>query len=974
MAEAVALDGDTAIAGAYSDDASGTDAGSVYVYTRSNGRWSRTAKLTGSDTAAGDGFGCSVALFGDTLVVGARGDDDGGSSSGSVYVFTRAGTAWTQQAKLVATDGAMNDFFGHWVSISGDTLVVSTQYDDDVGSDSGSAYVFSRSGTTWSQEAKLLAPDGAPQDYFGGYSSLSGDTLVVGAACDDDNGAQSGSAYVFVRSAGTWAPQAKVTPTDGAAGDRFGAAVAVDGDRVFVGSPWDVDPGGISGSAYAFTRSGTSWSEQAKITAPDCAQYSEFGRWIDLDGDDVVIGAHNDDVIASNSGAVYVYSFSETAWARRAKLTVPEGAPNDTFGIGVAVDRGTVAVGASYTDANGTDSGCFHLFQQTGPFRTPQGRELSVAAPGVLGNDCDPDGDALTAALVSDAGHGQVVLAEDGSFVYTPETDWSGTDTFTYRSFDGTAYSAPATVTVTVMSPPITTLTAAPSLVSSSAVTISLSAVPGSSGEPPTTFYGLDADQRNPYLDPFVIDAEGENVVRYWSADSLGNTESVKTATVTVDRTPPSVPSPLSYATLTTTTVTLSWPAAVDALTGVSRYDVYDDGVLAGSTTLTTKALSGLEPSSTHVFSVRAVDGVGNVSAPAELTLTMPGAGDSVPIPEGGSVTATLNVEVTGYGNSTDVGVATVTITGVTGPGQLTVVRSETPPASESATFKFVDDYYDVSFTGTFTGIVTVTLPYDPRIPDARAVNLKLQHWVDNGWEEAPTTVDLANHTITAELDSLSPLALADPAGVNTVAEVKPIPSPVAFPSYGTPAGLTVRLLTTDTSAAATALPGFQVMLERSQGGTWTTAGTFSPVTGSPGNYRASAVPFAGARTVFRARLVDNALYAASDVTLTVVPKAKVSAPRSSKTYTNAYHVFYLSGSVSPKRAMSGRLEVLKYSSGRWRVVSTRAIRVYSTGTYRYGITLRRGTYRFRAYVGDNSPAATVARTYGAYSSRVWVR
>ena len=191
-------------------------------------------------------------MCGDTAVVGAEGDDDNGAYSGSAYVFVRSGSVWTEEAKLTASDGAAVDYFGVSVSVSGDTAVVGAWSGDGIVADSGSAYVFVRSGTTWSEQAELTASDGAADDWFGFAVSVSGDTAVVGADYDDDNGMNSGSAYVFVRSGTTWTEQAKLTASDGAATDVFGRSVSVSGDAAVLGARLDDDNGTDSGSAYVF--------------------------------------------------------------------------------------------------------------------------------------------------------------------------------------------------------------------------------------------------------------------------------------------------------------------------------------------------------------------------------------------------------------------------------------------------------------------------------------------------------------------------------------------------------------------------------------------------------------------------------------------------------------------------------------------------------------------------------------------------
>jgi len=217
-------------------------------------------KLLPNDGSATDLFGFSLSMDGDTIVVGAPWDDDNGRDSGSAYVFTRDtdGTAWRQQAKLLPDDGAADDMFGYKVAVDGDSIVVGARWDDDNGEDSGSAYVFSRDSTgstTWRQQAKLLPDDGAADDEFGGSVAVYNDTIVVGAYYDDDNGDRSGSAYVFTRDStdGTgWKQKAKLLPNDGAAGDQFGFGIAIYGDTIVVGAEDDDDNGSTSGSVYVF--------------------------------------------------------------------------------------------------------------------------------------------------------------------------------------------------------------------------------------------------------------------------------------------------------------------------------------------------------------------------------------------------------------------------------------------------------------------------------------------------------------------------------------------------------------------------------------------------------------------------------------------------------------------------------------------------------------------------------------------------
>ncbi len=339
----MALSGDTALVGALYDDGNG----SAYVFIRSGTTWTQQTKFAASDGAAQDWFGGSVALSGDTALVGADGDDDArGSQCGSAYVFTRSGTTWTQQAKLTAHDGAAAYYFGSSVALSGDTALVGAYYDDG----KGSAYVFTRSGTAWTQQAKLTAADGAATDWFGSAVALSGDIAIIGSERDDDNGSDSGSAYVYTRSGTAWTQQAKLTAADGATTDYFGTSVALFGDTALVGAYRDDDKGTDSGSAYVFSRSGTAWTQQAKLTAGDGAAYDNFGYSVALSGDTALVGAYGDD----GNGSAYVFTRFGIAWNQQAKLIAADGAAGDYFGVSVALSGETALVGASGDDGPGT--------------------------------------------------------------------------------------------------------------------------------------------------------------------------------------------------------------------------------------------------------------------------------------------------------------------------------------------------------------------------------------------------------------------------------------------------------------------------------------------------------------------------------------------------------------------------------------------------------------------------------------------
>ena len=360
----ISISGDTALVGApYATLAgapgtSGNHAGSAYIFVRSGKSWSQQAKIMASDAAGDVFFGWSVSISGDTALIGARYDDGAGTRSGSAYVFVRNGTNWTQQAKLTASDAAAFDFFGWSVSISGDTAVVGAYRDDDGGFNSGSAYVYLRSGKSWSQQAKLTASDAATEDEFGHSVAISGDTAVVGARNDDDAGYNSGSAYVFARSGKTWSQQAKLTAGDAALKDEFGHSVAISVATAVVGAYRDQDAGKDSGSAYVFARSGTTWSQQQKIKASAGAPGDMFGWSVSISGDTAVVGARSDDV----TGTAYVFVRGGSSWYQSKKLTASDAAAFDYYGESVSISGATVVVGARGDDDGGGSSGSAYVY------------------------------------------------------------------------------------------------------------------------------------------------------------------------------------------------------------------------------------------------------------------------------------------------------------------------------------------------------------------------------------------------------------------------------------------------------------------------------------------------------------------------------------------------------------------------------------------------------------------------------------
>jgi hypothetical protein len=352
----VALDADTALVSMPGDDDLGHNAGAAYVFARAGSTWSQQARLVPADGIDEGLFGWSCALDEDTVVISAYWDDDNGFASGSAYVFTRTGGTWTQQAKLLAADGAATDFFGYSVALDGDTALVGAIFNDDNGPDSGSAYVFTRTAGVWTEQGKLLAPDGAADDHFGVSVALDGDTALISATGDDDNGPDSGSVYVFTRTAGVWTQQAKLLAAGGNAAYYFGTSVALHGDTAIVGHPSD-------GSSSVFIRTAGVWTEQGKLQASDGETGDEFGYRVALDGDTAIIGAFGDGDNGSESGSAYLFTRNGGSWSQQAKLLPADGAAEDYFGQSVALDEDTALIGAGGDNDNGEDSGSAYVFR-----------------------------------------------------------------------------------------------------------------------------------------------------------------------------------------------------------------------------------------------------------------------------------------------------------------------------------------------------------------------------------------------------------------------------------------------------------------------------------------------------------------------------------------------------------------------------------------------------------------------------------
>ena len=392
------------------------NAGAAYVFVRSGDEWAFQAYLKASNSNKVDNFGYSVAISGDTIVVGApyedsaativngNQDDNSLESAGAAYVFVREGETWTPQAYLKPLNTGWHDCFGQAVDISGDTIVVGAYEEDGASEDSeydeGAAYVFVRDDISWSQQDYLKASNPGEADLFGYSVAISGDSIVVGAPYEVDEGVHyGGAAYVFVRDGTAWSEQDQIIASNGDSADFFGISVDISGTTVVVGAQGeesnasgvngdeDNDAANFAGAAYVFAQDEGTWSQQAYLKASNAGEGDYFGNSVAVSGNTIVVGAYYEgssatgidgnqaDNAALNSGASYVFSRENNVWSQKAYLKASNTGAGDQFGQSVDLSFYTLVVGADFEDSNATgidgdganddaeDSGAGYVFE-----------------------------------------------------------------------------------------------------------------------------------------------------------------------------------------------------------------------------------------------------------------------------------------------------------------------------------------------------------------------------------------------------------------------------------------------------------------------------------------------------------------------------------------------------------------------------------------------------------------------------------
>lgn len=335
--------------------------------------------LKGANTRSFDFFGKSCCIDGSQLVVGAFAATTG--RPGSAHVFELGATGWVQRARLVPADGGAGDEFGNSVGISGDLVVVGSEYHDSAaGNNAGAAYVYEKLAGRWTQVAKLQPADAQQQHDFGEYVAIEGTVVVAGCRFDATLGNNAGAAYVFERVDGQWVQTGKLLGSAGRRNDLSADTLAIGGGRILMSSYRSDASGGHSGSAYLFEKVDGTWTEVAHLVANDGA--GELSRGLALDGDRVVLGARLEGTNGVAAGAGYVFEKWNGAWIQTAKLLPRLGLSMDWTGEAVAVRGDRIVLSGHRRDEVGTDSGVAWVFElRDGEWVETKMLQSSAASP-----------------------------------------------------------------------------------------------------------------------------------------------------------------------------------------------------------------------------------------------------------------------------------------------------------------------------------------------------------------------------------------------------------------------------------------------------------------------------------------------------------------------------------------------------------------------------------------------------------------
>lgn len=431
--ESLAMSGDTIIVGASNAEVGGVRGqGAAYVFVRSGTTWIEQAKLTANDGRREDSFGRSVAIDGDMAIVGAPYADVGTNcglggilcNEGAAYVFVRSGTTWTQQQKIISVDPSTFELFGHQVEIENNTAVISEHLDDVGGNlDQGRINVYTHTGGNLVLQQRLTS-DNPADNLFGISLDLDRDTIVAGAAIAGIT-SSGGVVYVFTRNGATWTQQQKLLASDREPGNSFGFSVAVSGDTIVVGDYFDdIDGNSNQGSAYVFTRSGNVWTQRQKFTASRGRAGDKFGNDVGVSGNTIVISASHERVGTNDyQGAAYVYVYNGANWTEQQKLVAADGIDDSLFGDSVLISGNTIIIGArdSATPGPSGEAGAAYIFNTLPAKRAP----------------FDFDGDGKTDVSVFRPSNGAWYLLRSSDNAFQATTFGLGSDLIAPADYDG---------------------------------------------------------------------------------------------------------------------------------------------------------------------------------------------------------------------------------------------------------------------------------------------------------------------------------------------------------------------------------------------------------------------------------------------------------------------------------------------------------------------------------------------------------
>lgn len=621
--------------------------------------------LLASDAQSGAQFGAAIALDGDTALIAAPAV----GGTGAAYVFVRSGGAWSEQAKLVGGSTDPNAFFGTSVAVSGDIAFVGAPGEDGI---IGAVYVFRRIGTAWSQVARLIAPDRRAGDFFGRSLSVQGDTLLVSASRPP-----TGVVSVFVGAGANWSHQATLTPSDGAS-RAFGASVAVYGDLAVVGSPRDdIGANVYQGSVYVFGRSGTSWTEQQKLTAGNPLALAQFGTSVALQGATILVGAPGQ--LTSPPGAAYAFVSSGGSWTQQARLTPTDVRPVRDFGASVGIHGDRALVSGRFLNPDLVPLPCFgtDCSGYSQPVAYTFGRSGSAWA----------QTDRLT-RLGSATQPFQAALGLDTLLLGSPSYATPETERLAGRTQPGAAFvyaDGPDSPTPSLLEWRLTSL-------ESGGGFLAFGWRPPTSGAPPASYViqagssaaasdlaQLDTQSAATGLRVFAPPGQYFVRVRPRVGGVVGQPSNEAVVTVGAACSAPAPPGNLTSA-VTGTTVSLNWQSASGATsyiveagsgTGLADLATLNNGA---ATTLVTAA-----PPGTYYVRVRAANSCGSGPASNEVVLTVvgataPGAPTLNPAVVTGSTVALswtaggggapTSFTLTAAATSTGAPIATVTLTG----------------------------------------------------------------------------------------------------------------------------------------------------------------------------------------------------------------------------------------------------------------------------------------------------------------------